>query len=114
MPTTPMLLPGSPIADRRWCRKHSPAHKHRIQHAKSAAKGVAEAVSNGAAQEEEDVSTAQDVIAGATWAVDTIAQVEDGIEDVNEPLWIQQRTFANDGSGPTTRLVLIRPDSLAL
>lgn len=48
---------------------------------------------------------------GATWAVDTIANVHDEIEDVDEPLWIAERTFLNDGSGPLTELGLVRPDS---
>lgn len=51
---------------------------------------------------------------GATWAVDTIAMVRDAIEDVAEPMWIQQRTFSGGSSGPTTRLRLIRPGSYVL
>lgn len=51
---------------------------------------------------------------GATWAVDTIADVYDEVEDVNEPLWIKERTLRNDGSGPMTDLVLIRPHSFEL
>jgi prophage tail gpP-like protein len=49
---------------------------------------------------------------GAVWTVDTIAYVHDEIEDVDEPLWISERTFMNDGnSGPQTELVLVRPGS---
>lgn len=51
---------------------------------------------------------------GATWAVDTIAFVQDAVEDVSEPLWVQQRRFANDGGGATTQLQLIRPGSFVL
>lgn len=49
---------------------------------------------------------------GAVWTVDTIAYVHDELEDVDEPLWISERTLVNDGtSGPTTELVLVRPGS---
>lgn len=52
---------------------------------------------------------------GATYAVDTMAHVEDAIEDVSEPMWIQARTFRNDGtSGPLTDLTLIRPGTWVL
>lgn len=50
----------------------------------------------------------------AIFAVDTIAEVVDGIEDVNEHLWIQARKFSNDGSGPTTTIRMIRPGSFVL
>jgi prophage tail gpP-like protein len=53
-----------------------------------------------------------DPVSGATWTVDTLAHVRDEIEDVDEPLWIAERTFTNDGSsGPMTELVLVRPGS---
>ncbi len=55
-----------------------------------------------------------DPVSGACWAVDTIAQVDDEIEDIHERLWIQERTFVNDGSGPMTQLKLIRPESYVL
>lgn len=52
---------------------------------------------------------------GQCWAIDTIAQVDDEVEDLHERLWIQERTFYNDGtSGPMTRLKMIRPDSYVL
>lgn len=53
-----------------------------------------------------------DPVSGAAWAVDTIATVHDEIEDVDEALWISERTFSNDGSsGPLTELVMLRPGS---
>lgn len=53
-----------------------------------------------------------DPVSGATWTVDTIAKVHDEIEDVDELLWIAERTFSNDGDGgPVTELVLVRPGS---
>jgi prophage tail gpP-like protein len=49
---------------------------------------------------------------GATWAVDTLVNVHDEIEDVSETMWILERTFENDGtSGPVTHLSLVRPGS---
>jgi prophage tail gpP-like protein len=47
----------------------------------------------------------------ALWGTDTIATVYDEIEDVDEPLWIHDRTLSNDGSGPRTELNLFRPGS---
>lgn len=55
-----------------------------------------------------------DPASGATWSVDTIADVRDAVEDVAETLWIQARKIANDGSGATTQLKLIRPGSYVL
>lgn len=55
-----------------------------------------------------------DPASGCMWAVDTIADVYDETEDVDEPLWIHARTFRNDGSGPFTDLELIRPHSYEL
>ena len=53
-----------------------------------------------------------DPVSDAAWTVDTIAYVHDEVEDVDEPLWIAERTFSNDGnSGPMTELVLVRPGS---
>jgi prophage tail gpP-like protein len=49
---------------------------------------------------------------GATWSIDTIVRVDDGVEDVRENLWIWDRTLENDGqSGPTANMVCIRPES---
>jgi|1185.fasta_scaffold04371_2 hypothetical protein len=49
---------------------------------------------------------------GATWAVDTLVNVRDEVEDVNEAMWILERTFENDGtSGPVTHLSMVRPGS---
>lgn len=52
-----------------------------------------------------------DPVSGAVWSPDTMANVLDEIEDVDEPLWIPERTLMNDGSGPKTDLVLVRPDA---
>ncbi len=48
---------------------------------------------------------------GAVYAVDTIAHVSDGTEDLDENLWVMERTFENTGSGPVTHLKMIRPGS---
>jgi prophage tail gpP-like protein len=49
---------------------------------------------------------------GAVWALDTIAQVNDSLEQVREPLWIADRTFYDDGtSGPMTEMLALRPES---
>lgn len=55
-----------------------------------------------------------DKASGAVWAVDTLAHVRDEIEDVDEVMWISERTFENDGSGPKTMLTLVRPESFVL
>lgn len=55
-----------------------------------------------------------DIKSGALYAIDTIADVLDGVEDVNEHLWVESRRFANDGGGPITELKLIRPDSFVI
>lgn len=47
------------------------------------------------------------------WAVDTIANVEDDVADIHEPLWIMGRTFIKSREGGTkTRLEMIRPHTL--
>jgi len=57
----------------------------------------------------------RDPESGALWAVDTIASVRDEIEDVDEVLWIKERTFNYERrGGPTTDLTLIRPSSFVL
>jgi prophage tail gpP-like protein len=51
----------------------------------------------------------QDRETGATYAVDTIAEVNDEVCGVNERMWIESRTFEySKGQGATTRLVLWR------
>jgi prophage tail gpP-like protein len=51
----------------------------------------------------------QDRETGATYAVDTIAEVNDEVCGVNERMWIESRTFEySPGQGATTRLVLWR------
>lgn len=53
-----------------------------------------------------------DSASGAIWSLDTIARVDDGVEDVHENLWIFDRTLENDGeSGPQTHMVCLRPES---
>jgi hypothetical protein len=56
----------------------------------------------------------RDPASGAFFAVDTIAHVVDEIEDVNELLWVGERTFENRGGGPVTMLKLYRPESFVL
>lgn len=51
---------------------------------------------------------------GAVYTIDTIAQVVDDVEDVNERMWVLERTFTNTGSGPETELKLILPGAIAL
>ena len=51
---------------------------------------------------------------GQVYAIDTIGQVTDTIEDVDEKLWVMGRNFYNNGQGPRTELQLIRPDSYLL
>lgn len=50
-----------------------------------------------------------DTVTGATYAVDTILQVEDEVERVSEPLWVMSCRRYNEGQGPFTDLQLIRP-----
>lgn len=51
---------------------------------------------------------------GAVYAVDTIAEVSDTLEDIDERLWCFDRTFENQGQGPETALKYIRPDCYVL
>ncbi len=47
------------------------------------------------------------------WAVDTIVNVHDDLNDVHEDLWILERTFTKSRAGGTmTKLVCIRPHTL--
>ena len=55
-----------------------------------------------------------DPTSGAVWTVDTLCHVRDEIEDVDEVMWISERTLTNDGSGPVTELTLVRPESFVL
>ncbi len=55
-----------------------------------------------------------DPTSGAIWTVDTLASVRDEIEDVDEVMWISERTLSNDGSGPKTSGMLYRPESFVL
>lgn len=51
---------------------------------------------------------------GAVYAVDTMAEVTDTVDDVEETLWVMSCKRYNRGQGPRTDLVLIRPESFAL
>lgn len=51
--------------------------------------------------------------AGVTYAINVLAKVKDDIEDVDEILWIAERTLKG-GTGETTDLSLIRPASYVL
>lgn len=52
---------------------------------------------------------------GLVWATDTIIHVQDEICRIDEPLWVEKRVFAYDGSsGPTTKLSMWRPGSFSL
>lgn len=55
-----------------------------------------------------------DPVSGAIWTVDTLARVRDVVEDIDETLWISERTLENDGSGPKTSMMLVRPESFVL
>jgi hypothetical protein len=56
----------------------------------------------------------REVASGAVYAIDTMAQVRDETEDVDERMWVLERTFQNTGSGPTTQLKLVLPGAIAL
>ena len=56
----------------------------------------------------------RDPISKAVYAIDTVAAVNDEIEDVNENMWLLDRTFSNDGKGPVTDMQFVRPGSIAL
>jgi hypothetical protein len=51
---------------------------------------------------------------GALWAINTVAQVWDDVERIDERLWLYERTFLNSGKGPMTELKFMRPDSYVL
>lgn len=51
---------------------------------------------------------------GAIYSVDTMAMVKDDVEDVNQAMWVLERTLYNDGHGPLTDAQLILPGSIAL
>lgn len=51
---------------------------------------------------------------GALWAINTVAQVWDDTERINERLWLYEREFFNSGKGPMTTLKFMRPDSYIL
>lgn len=51
---------------------------------------------------------------GTVYAVGTIAEVADTIEDVNERLWCFERTLENQENGPRALLKYIRPNSYVL
>lgn len=52
---------------------------------------------------------------GAFWAVDTVVEVNDEVAGVNEPMWIESRTFKKPKDGPaTTDLVCWRLGSFVI
>ncbi|HEY3494748.1 MAG TPA: hypothetical protein VGK73_08690 [Polyangiaceae bacterium] len=55
----------------------------------------------------------QDPRSRATYAINVLAKVKDDLEDVDETLWISERTLTG-GLGETTELQLIRPSSYVL
>lgn len=54
-----------------------------------------------------------DAKTGATYAINVLAKVRDDLEDVDETLWIAERSLKG-GTGETTELQLIRPASYVL
>jgi len=55
-----------------------------------------------------------DPVSGAIWTVDTVANIKDSIEQVDERMWLYERDLSNDGSGPRTDMKFMRPDSYIL
>lgn len=56
-----------------------------------------------------------DPASGALWATDTIVQVTDEICGIDEPLWVEKRTFrATPNEGAVTELELWRPESFQI
>lgn len=51
---------------------------------------------------------------GTMYAVDTIAEVDDDVQDVHELLWVHSREVGDNGAGPSTSLRLVRPGSFVL
>jgi prophage tail gpP-like protein len=51
---------------------------------------------------------------GAIWTFDTVAQVWDFNEHVNERLWLYERDLYNDGNGPKTDMKFCRPGCYVL
>lgn len=52
---------------------------------------------------------------GATWAIDTIVDVDDEVRGIREPLWVASRTFRySEGNGATTELKCWRPWSYVI
>ena len=57
----------------------------------------------------------RELASGAIYSIDTMWTVKDEIEDVNQAMWVLERTLYNDGkSGPKTDMQLILPGSIAL
>lgn len=56
----------------------------------------------------------RDLESGAVYTQDTVATVHDEIDDVDQNMWLSDRTFYNDGNGPKTDLQLILPGAIAL
>lgn len=51
---------------------------------------------------------------GAIYCVDTLARVDDDVQDVHETMWIMDRSVSDSGNGAVTTLQLIRPGSFLL
>lgn len=56
----------------------------------------------------------RDLESGAIYTIDTMGTVHDEIDDVDERMWVLERTLYNDGSGPKTDVLLILPGAIAL
>lgn len=55
-----------------------------------------------------------DAFSGATYATNTLAEVSDGVEDVNEQLWIAETELAFNSQGKTTTLDMLLPGAYLL
>jgi hypothetical protein len=51
---------------------------------------------------------------GAIWSIDSIVDIFDFIEQVDERMWLYENTKYNDGQGPMTSMRFVRPDSYIL
>lgn len=51
---------------------------------------------------------------GAVYAIDTIAGIKDDVEDVDQNMWLLERSFSNSGTGPETSMKFILPGAIAL
>lgn len=56
----------------------------------------------------------RELASGAIYTIDTMANVKDEIEDVNQAMWVLGRSLYNNGNGPMTDIELILPGAIAL